>query len=211
MTESLDEPALVEPALVPRGKRRSLFWRADFAVLAFSILLVTVFALAFFYFDINLAQLQTYGYLGVFLISLLGSASLFLPTPSIAVVFGGGAVLQPILGIPAPIIVGVVSGLAQTLGEFTGYAAGYGGSAVIRDRPFYRTLQEWMHKNGSVIMFLFAAIPNPVIDAAGIIAGAVRMPAWKYFVAVFLGKTLRNTILALAGLGGLTLIEHIFA
>jgi membrane protein YqaA with SNARE-associated domain len=211
MSESAGEPALVEPELVLTREGRLFFWRADFALLAFSVLLVTAFAFAFFYFDVNITQLRTYGYAGVFLVSLIGSASLFLPTPSIAVVFGGGAVLHPVLGIPAPVVVGVVAAVAQTLGELTGYAAGYGGSAVIRDRPFYRTLQQWMHKNGSVIMFFFAAIPNPIFDAAGMIAGAVKMPVWKFFVAVCLGKALRDIAIASAGLGGLTLIQHIFA
>jgi len=210
MTQSPDEPALIEPALVLAGERKRLLWRADFALLAFSVLLVTAFAFAFFYFDVNFAQLRTYGYVGVFAISAIGSASIFMPTPSIAAVLGSGAILHPILGIPAPIVVGLVAGLGEALGEFTGYAAGYGGSAVIRERAFYRTLQQWMHKNGSVIMFVFSAIPNPVFDIAGTIAGAVKMPLWKFFVSVWLGKTLKDVIIAATGLAGLTLIQHIF-
>jgi membrane protein YqaA with SNARE-associated domain len=210
MTQPPDEPALIEPALVLAGERKRLLWRADFALLAFSVLLVTAFAFAFFYFDVNFAQLRTYGYVGVFAISAIGSASIFMPTPSIAAVLGSGAILHPILGIPAPIVVGLVAGLGEALGEFTGYAAGYGGSAVIRERAFYRTLQQWMHKNGSVIMFVFSAIPNPVFDIAGTIAGAVKMPLWKFFVSVWLGKTLKDVIIAATGLAGLTLIQHIF-
>ena len=210
MTQSIDEQALDEPAVVIEEERRRSFWRLEYLLLAFSVLLVTAFAFAFFYFDVNVADLQTYGYAGVFVISLIGSASIFLPTPSIAAVFGGGALLDPVLGIPAPIVVGLVAGLGQALGEFTGYAAGYGGSAMIRDRPFYRTLQTWMHRNGSVVMFIFAVIPNPAFDIAGAIAGAVKMPAWKFFVSVWLGKTVRDIILATAGLAGLSLIQHIF-
>ncbi len=211
MTESAEEPALVEPDLVLTREGRLLIWRADFALLAFSVLLVTAFAFAFFYFDVNITQLRTYGYVGVFAVSAIGSASIILPTPSIAAVFGSGAVLHPLLGIPAPIVVGVVAGLGEALGEFTGYAAGYGGGAVIRDRPFYRTLHEWMHKNGSIIMFVFAAIPNPLFDVAGTIAGAVKMPLWKFFVSVWLGKTLKDVVVASTGLAGLTLVQHIFA
>jgi membrane protein YqaA with SNARE-associated domain len=210
MTESRDEPALSEPALVVAEERKRLLWRADFALLAFSVLLVTAFAFAFFYFDVNFAQLRTYGYVGVFAISAIGSASIFMPTPSIAAVFGSGAILHPVLGIPAPLVVGLVAGLGEALGEFTGYAAGYGGSAVIRERAFYRTLQQWMHKNGSVIMFVFSVIPNPVFDVAGTIAGAVKMPLWKFFVSVWLGKTLKDVVIASTGLAGLTLIQHIF-
>jgi membrane protein YqaA with SNARE-associated domain len=210
MTQSPDGPALTEPVLVLAREKKVLFWRADFALLVFSVLLVTAFAFAFFYLDVKIAQLRTYGYVGVFAISAIGSASIFLPTPSIAAVFGSGAILHPILGIPAPILVGVVAGLGEALGEFTGYAAGYGGSAVIRDRSFYRTLQEWMHKNGSVIMFVFSAIPNPIFDVAGTVAGAVKMPLWKFFVSVWLGKTLKDVLIASTGLAGLTLIQHIF-
>jgi len=210
MTQSSDEPALIEPALVLAEEKKRLFWRVDFALLAVSALLVTAFAFAFFYFDFSFAQLQTYGYVGVFAISLIGSASIFLPTPSIAAVLGSGAILDPILGIPTPLLVGVVAGLGETLGEFTGYAAGYGGSAVIRERAFYRTLQQWMHRNGSVIMFIFSAVPNPIFDVAGTIAGAVKMPIWKFFVSVLLGKTLKDIVLAATGLAGLNIIQHIF-
>jgi membrane protein YqaA with SNARE-associated domain len=209
MTQPPDEPALVEPELVVAGKR-GLLWRADFALLAFSALLVTAFAFAFFYFEVDFARLRTYGYVGVFAISAIGSASIFLPTPSIAAVFGSGAILHPILGVPAPVAVGLVAGLGEAIGEFTGYAAGYGGSAVIRERAFYRAMQQWMHKNGSVIMFVFSAIPNPIFDVAGTIAGAVKMPLWKFFVSVWLGKTLKDIVIAATGVASLTVIQHIF-
>ena len=210
MTLPPDEPALTEPALVFTAERRRLLWRADYAFLVASVLLVTAFAFAFFYFDVNLAQLGTYGYVGVFAISVVGSASIFLPTPSIAAIFGGGAVLHPILGVPAPILVGLVAGLGETLGELTGYAAGYGGSAAIRDRPFYRAMQEWMHRHGSIIMFVFSAVPNPVFDVAGTIAGAVKMPFWKFLASVWLGKTLKDVVIAATGVASLTVIQHIF-
>ena len=72
----------------------------------------------------QLVDLRGYGYLGVFLISLLGNATVILPVPSLAVVFAGGGVLNPLL-------VGLVAGVGEPLGELTGYLAGYGGSAVI--------------------------------------------------------------------------------
>jgi membrane protein YqaA with SNARE-associated domain len=210
MTQPADEPALSEPGLVIAVEKRYLFWRLEYVLLAASVLLVTAFAFAFFYFDVNIAELQTYGYVGVFAISLIGSASIFLPTQSIAAIFGGGAVLHPILGIPAPLVVGVVAGFGESLGEFTGYAAGYGGSAVIRDRTFYRWIQDWMQRHGSITMFVFSAIPNPVFDVAGTIAGATKMPPWKFFVAVWLGKTLKDIVIASTGIASLMVIQHVF-
>ena len=37
MTQSSDEPALSEPALVLAGERNRLLWRADFALLAAAV------------------------------------------------------------------------------------------------------------------------------------------------------------------------------
>ena len=210
MTESDNDRALEELAPpVARGKRR-LSWRNEYALLIAAVILVTAFAFAFFYFDIDITELQTYGYLGVFAISFIGAASIVLPTPSLAAIFGGGAVLDPLLGIPAPILVGLVAGLGEALGEFTGYAAGYGSSPVIQERPFYRFVQSWMNRHGTITMFVFSAIPNPVFDLAGAIAGAARMPLWRFFLSVWAGKTLKDILIAATGVASLGLVERIF-
>ena len=56
------------------------------AAIAFS-LLITAAIVAF---RGQLRSLARYGYLGVFLISVLGNATVVLPVPSLAVVFAGG-------------------------------------------------------------------------------------------------------------------------
>jgi membrane protein YqaA with SNARE-associated domain len=211
MTRSVEEQAHDELAPdVPIEKKQFLLWRNDYVFLFGAIFLVTSLAFTFFYIDFDIADLRTYGYLGVFAISLIGSASIFLPMPSIAAVFGSGAILDPLLGIPAPILIGLVAGLGEALGEFTGYAAGYGGSAAIRDRPFYRVLKGWMLRNGSVTMFIFSAIPNPFFDLAGTVAGAARMPVWKFFLSVWGGKTLKDVLIAATGVASLGIIERLF-
>ncbi len=210
MTESDNDRALEELAPpVARGKRR-IPWRNEYALLIAAVVLVTAFAFAFFYFDIDITELQTYGYLGVFAISFIGAASIVLPTPSLAAIFGGGAVLDPLLGIPAPILVGLVAGLGEALGEFTGYAAGYGGSPVIQERSFYRFVESWMNRHGTITMFVFSLIPNPVFDIAGAIAGATRMPLWRFFLSVWAGKTLKDILIAATGVASLGLLERIF-
>jgi membrane protein DedA with SNARE-associated domain len=67
-----------------------------------------------------------------------------------------------------------------------------------------------MQRHGSITMFVFSAIPNPVFDVAGTIAGAARMPAWKFFLSVWAGKTVKDILVAATGLAGLGLIQHIF-
>ena len=59
----------------------------------------------------QLLALGDYGYLGVFLIAVLGNATVVFPVPGMAVVFASASVLNPIL-------VGLVAGLGEPLGEF---------------------------------------------------------------------------------------------
>ena len=57
-------------------------------------------------------------------------------------------------------------------------------------------------------MFTMSVLPNPFFDVAGVIAGAVRMPVWKFFIAVLLGKVIKSMYIAGAGALGLTIIER---
>ena len=67
-----------------------------------------------------LASLSQLGYFGVFIASFAGSASVVLPTPSLANDLACGWLRNPF-------IVGIVGGIGMTLGEITGYAMGYSG------------------------------------------------------------------------------------
>ncbi len=142
----------------------------------------------------ELADLAGYGYVGVFLISLLGNATVILPVPSLAVVFAGGSVLNPLL-------VGVVAGLGEPLGELTGYMAGYGGSAVVEQRERFQRVQEWMEQRGFLTILVLSAIPNPLFDLAGISAGMLHYPVTKFLVACWIGKTAKAIAIAYLGSG----------
>ena len=205
-----DEPAVelaVEAVETVIAERRRL-WRREYTVLVVVAFVLSAFAYAVYVLDADPAELRRYGYLGVFLIPLIGSASFILPMPGLAVIATGGAFLDPVLGVPPWIVVGLLAGLGESLGELTGYAAGYGGRAVLQERRFLRRLEGWMHGQGSVVMFTMAVLPNPFFDVAGVIAGVVRMPLWKFFVAVLLGKIIKSMYVAGAGALGLSIIER---
>ena len=177
-------------------------WRLEYTLLIGVSLLMTVFALAFFYFGADTSNLKSWGYAGVFLINVVGSASILLPSPAVASVFGGGALLDDLLGVPAFIWVGLIAGLGEALGEFSGYAAGYGGRIVFENRPEYERIHRWMERHGMLSMFLLSIFPNPLFDLAGVAAGAVRMPIRRFFLAVLSGKVIKDTYLAaIGGLG----------
>lgn len=140
----------------------------------------------------QLGRLVAYGYPGIFLISLVGNATVIFPAPSLALVFALGGVLDPFL-------VGLAAGLGESLGELTGYLAGYGGQAVIENREIYNRLQGWMRHYGLATIFFLALFPSPFFDLAGITAGALRFPVGYFLLSCWLGKTIKTTIFALAG------------
>ena len=104
------------------------------------------------------------GYLGVFVIAVLGNATVILPVPGLAVVFAGGGVLNPL-------VVGLIAGVGEPLGELTGYLAGYGGSVVAENREWYERIRRWMERRGFVTLLVLSAVPNPLFDLAGMAAG----------------------------------------
>ena len=63
-------------------------------------------------------------------------------------------------------------------------------------------LTGWMARRGAVTLFVLAAIPNPVFDVAGILAGALRMPILVFLTATALGKVIKNLLLALLAANG---------
>lgn len=134
-----------------------------------------------------------------------------LPIPGTAAAFGAGGVLPPIAGLPVPLLVGVTAGIGEALGEFTGYATGFGGRVILEERAFYRRTVRWMDRYGSFTMFTLAAIPNPFFDIAGVAAGAVRMPIWRFFLAVLCGKVVKGIYISSAGLIGINLLKDLLS
>jgi membrane protein YqaA with SNARE-associated domain len=148
------------------------------------------------------AELAGLGYVGIFLVSLLGNATIILPAPSLALVFAMGTALPPLL-------VGLAAGMGEALGELTGYAAGFAGRAVIEDHRTYQRLVIWMQRRGGITVFVLSLIPNPFFDLAGIAAGTLRYPLWRFLLACWLGKTIKTTVVAWAGSQSLVLVEQL--
>jgi membrane protein YqaA with SNARE-associated domain len=200
-------PAPNERAAASAG--RPWWVRMEYLLLAAIAGVLTLFTFLFFYFDIDYQRLTSYGYIGLFAVSLISAASIVMPMPGAFAITGAGAVLDPVLGIPVPIMVGIVAGPAEAIGELTGYAAGYGGSLLFRDRPFYPRVHRWMERRGVLTLFALSSFPNPLVDVAGVAAGAVRMPMAHFMLGVLPGKFVKNVYLATGGWAGGELIRHL--
>jgi membrane protein DedA with SNARE-associated domain len=149
--------------------------------------------------------LESYGYLGIFLINLIGSSTIIFPLPAAAFIFSFGAILNPLL-------VGIASGLGAAIGEFTGYAIGMGSRKVMKKnwRKQIDSVEKMFAKYGGfAVLFLFSATPLPD-DIAGLVAGILKYPVKKYFLAVLLGKTVMSVVLAYAGYYGISELLRYF-
>lgn len=137
-------------------------------------------------------QFAQYGYFGAFLIMIIANATVILPAPGVAVVFAMGSVLNP-LGVA------LAAGVGGTLGELTGYLAGYSGQAAVENTQVYNRVLPWVQKYGAWVILVLSAIPNPFFDIAGIAAGISKIPVWKFMLACWVGQTIKMSMFAFAG------------
>jgi membrane protein YqaA with SNARE-associated domain len=163
------------------------------------LLLVIAISVGIFYFYRNypnkIDDLKAYGYLSAFIISLIFNATVILPAGNILILSALGAIL------PSAILVGLVGGVGAALGETTGYLAGYSGQGMVAKSRLYGRIEGWMRKWGTMTILILSLVPF-VFDLAGIAAGVLRFPFWKFFLLCWLGRTLLYIGVALAGSWG---------
>lgn len=137
-----------------------------------------------------------FGYLGVFLVSLVGAMSIVVPLPYTLVILTWktwGWMLNPI-------VLGAIAAVGSAVGEFLGYALGYLGRAAINEerRRKIDYILKILDRYGSFAIFLFALTPLPD-DLLFIPLGIMRYSFVKAFVPCFIGKLLMCYILVYAG------------
>ena len=158
--------------------------------------LSAVVALAMFHFREPLARIGNWGYFGVVLAEMGNSALILVPTPTVAYTFSMGGILNPVL-------IGALGGFAAALGELTGYYLGTRGRQVIKRGPVYDRFESMSMRWGGPALFAAAILPVP-FDVAGIWAGSVRYPLWRFLVYVTPGKVAKVTAIAVAGYYGIS-------
>lgn len=180
---------------------RSLLTQERRLTLARIMALFVVIGLSIFIFTIRdqAEDLAIYGYPGIFVISFMAYATVLLPAPGVAVVFTMGSIFNPVG-------VALAAGTGAALGELSGYLAGFSGQAVVERVEMYERLTRWMKKNGSLTIFLLAAIPNPFFDLAGVAAGSLKMPVVRFFIFCWMGEIVKMGIFAFAGASTLDIL-----
>jgi len=152
-------------------------------------------------FDISIKELGHAGILAVFGISLLSNASIIVPVGiHIAAMMAAAAVWNPFL-------VAFAASTGGTLGELTGYYAGYFEKRIAANgSPGYARFAGWVKKYGQWAVFLLSLQPVIPFDIAGLAAGAAKMPLWRFLLLCWAGKFPKYVLFCYFGIG----LIHIF-
>jgi len=172
----------------PRGKK--VKWLKELLLLAGMLLLSA--GIVFFLvqlqntFKVTLQSYALLAYVIVFLVSLLSSATIFIPAPGIAIVLAAATQWDPVW-------VALAAGSGDALGEITAYWAGYVGERIIVDEHMqaYKKVVGWTQKYGAWAVFGIALVPILPFDLVGLAAGGLKVPWWKFLIAAWCGKVPR--------------------
>jgi membrane protein YqaA with SNARE-associated domain len=184
----------MDPSAPAAAGGQKPFWPRVGSILLRVLALLAVIAVSIliYLFRDSARELASFGYIGIFLLSILANATILLPAPGVAFVFSMGAVFNPLL-------VALAAGAGASLGELSGYLAGFSGHAVAERSTLVVKLEGWMKKYGGWIILLLGFVPNPFFDVAGVIAGMLKMPLWKFLLFCLIGKTLKMLLFAYSG------------
>ncbi|MBI4235990.1 MAG: VTT domain-containing protein [Chloroflexi bacterium] len=186
----MDSEAAVEATPRPPFLLRRATLRAA-AQMAATLVLSSIIAYVLLRYHETLSLLGSWNYLSVFIVEVASSATIIIPAPGQVYVFALSDTLNPAL-------VGLIGGAGAALGELSGYLLGASGHPIVRSGRLYEQFHRLSGRWGGAILFLFAALPVP-FDFAGIWAGTVRYPLWRFLAYVTPGKVIKVTAIGLAG------------
>jgi len=187
--------AVAEQALPKKSARLA------YILAAAGIVLTLAMAAAIIIWDDQVVAMQQYGYVGAFLISILGGATVIIPVPMLAVVFALGGVM------PFPWLVALSAALGELIGALiiymTGQGAGraIGGSRHGRVQKAYDKMLSLMERRGAITLFVVTSIVNPFFYPAAFACGALRFGLKKYISIVLVGKIIKCMTIVYLGKG----------
>jgi membrane protein YqaA with SNARE-associated domain len=194
------KPAAPEPA------KKSAKWAYILGVLG--IIVTTLMAIAIVVYKEQVQDLQNYGYMGAFFVSILGGATIIIPVPMLAIVFALGGVM------PSPWLVGLCAALGEVVGGLTIYMTGRSAAGAFsmskhgRLQRAYERMLDLMERRGPWVLFVVASVVNPFFYPASLACGALQFGLRKYVLIVLAGKIVKSMTVVYAGYFGLKSLFH---
>ncbi len=155
--------------------------------------------------------IDSFGYLGLFLVSIIANATILLPLPLDFLVLLLAGLSKSIIDI---LIIGFICGVGSAIGEMSAYIIGLMGiksaeKILKKEINKLNEIEKKLRSSGSVFVFLGALTPFP-FDLIGVSAGIIKFDPKRFFLAAAMGKIIRYELLAIAGFYGIELIKTIF-
>jgi len=73
----------------------------------------------------------------------------------------------------------------------------------------FEQVRQLTRKYGALILAVLAALPFPLFDFAGIVAGVLRMRVIRFLLAVAIGKSIKYIILIMLGASSLQWLQRV--
>ena len=197
-------PADSPPPADTSGRGPAVVDKRVFWLQVASLVVVTGVSLAAIPYAEEIRQNAGPAYLALFLVSVQSGALFMLPGFGWASIAVFAVALDNVWG---PVLVGTTG---QVAGEMVSYLLGVTGSPWIQRRKSYRRVEAWIKRWGLLVIFVIAAVPNPVFDLAGAIAGAARLGWWRFYIASWAGRLIKNIGFAAVGVQGADFIRQFF-
>ena len=203
-----EKPAgIIDNNCVPEktGKKSA---RRAYILGSLGVILTILMAAAIVFYKEEVQELQHYGYLGAFFISILGGATIIIPVPMLAVVFALGGVM------PSPWLVGISAALGELVGALTIYMTGHGAGRAISDskhgrvQKAYERMLDLIERRGAITLFAVTSVVNPFFYPAAFACGALHYGLKKYIFIVLIGKIIKCMTVVYAGYFGLKGLFH---
>ena len=141
-------------------------------------------------------HLANMGYVGIFILSALGTSSIIFNAAYYSIIYAMGAA-----NIYNPFILIISSSIGASLGVFVSYFIGYSASKLIVKTKYFKYFEfakKWFKKSGfmTIIFFTFSPLPD---DIVGIVAGSAHYEKKKFYLACLIGKLIQTSILIYSG------------
>lgn len=179
-------------------------------LLVLGILLIITVTVIVWQLDVDWKeQIRVYGYFGVFVLSLVTSATIIFPLPGDVALFAAPGIMK--LSWLGVFWLGLIASIGAAIGELTAYYAGRWGRSVVarKDAGHYKQTASRLKRYGGLTIFVFALTPLP-FDIVGVAAGSLRFPVVEFFIYCWAGRLVRSMVVVYAGWYGWESVKQMF-
>jgi membrane protein YqaA with SNARE-associated domain len=168
----------------------------------------------------QIAELQNYGYLGIFIIAFIAGSSIPSPVSYLLMTFTFGGI-PTASGAWHPALVGVAAGIGAGVGGTLVFLLGRGGRRFFPGLKRYDVDEaasnsissrfiRWAQNKGAVVVFVMSAMLNPVFAPMALAMGAIRFSRLKFLLLCIAGNIVKAMVIAYIGYIGLGTILRVF-